>query len=147
MDPLDPPSVAGWPAFYQIPDFYQLWISTATLPARGGYSDSLVTGFRAGGTRYVLDSIAYASRVSDPSNPRKLIDETAEHLFPFELTATQKDYLLHNVLIPGLPDYEWTAEWNAYANDPTNQQRRQRIAARLNDLFRFMLRMAEFQLA
>jgi len=147
MDPLDPPSVAGWPAYYQIPDFYELWISTATLPARGGYTDSLVTGIRSGGVRFAVDAIAYARTVSDPSDPHKLIDEMSKHLFPIELTANQKEYLLGNVLIPGLPEYEWTAEWNTYVSDPNNAQKREAVAAKLNTLLKFMMRMAEFQLA
>ncbi len=31
MDPGSPPNVAGWPAYYQVPDYYRMWLNTATL--------------------------------------------------------------------------------------------------------------------
>ncbi|MEM7514656.1 MAG: DUF1800 domain-containing protein, partial [Bacteroidota bacterium] len=37
QDFLTPPSVAGWPAYYQEPAFYQLWVNSATLPNRQFY--------------------------------------------------------------------------------------------------------------
>lgn len=147
MDLLDPPDVAGWKAYYQVPDFYELWISTATLPARGGFTDALVNGYRAGAT-YRINPITYASTMSDPANPFKLIDDLGEDLFALTLTPKQKDYLLYNVL--GLvhnDEYEWSARWNEYIADPNNAQKREFIQTRLNTLLKFMMRMAEFQLA
>ncbi|MCC6725723.1 MAG: DUF1800 family protein, partial [Saprospiraceae bacterium] len=34
MPYYDPPSVAGWKAYYQEPVFYRHWISSITLPIR-----------------------------------------------------------------------------------------------------------------
>jgi hypothetical protein len=146
MNIMDPPNVAGWPAYYQIPDFNELWISTATLPARGGYTDSLVNGIRVSGTTFAANSVDLAKTVSDPSNPRALIDELAQRFFPIDVTANQKDYLI-GILIPGLPEYEWTVEWLDYTSHPNDQQKRKVVADRLNALLKFMMRMAEFQLA
>ena len=146
MNIMDPPNVAGWPAYYQIPDFNELWISTATLPARGGYTDSLVNGIRVSGTTFAANSADLAKTVSDPSNPRALIDELAQRFFPIDVTANQKDYLI-GILIPGLPEYEWTVEWLDYTSHPNDQQKRKVVADRLNALLKFMMRMAEFQLA
>jgi hypothetical protein len=41
---MDPPSVAGWPAYYQSPDFYKQWINSVTLPNRYGYTDTILYG-------------------------------------------------------------------------------------------------------
>jgi uncharacterized protein (DUF1800 family) len=34
QNPADPPNVAGWPAYYQAPEFGELWINADTLPRR-----------------------------------------------------------------------------------------------------------------
>jgi hypothetical protein len=68
-------------------------------------------------------------------------------LFPIDLSANQTEYLIRSVLIPGLPDYEWTSYWNAYIADPGNAQKRNAVLTRLNTMLKFMMRMAEFQLS
>jgi uncharacterized protein (DUF1800 family) len=147
MNLMDAPNVAGWPAYYQRPDFHRLWINTITLPARWAYTDSLVNGIRAGTVRAGIDAIALAREVSAPDDPDALVSEFAARLFPVELTASQKEYLIRNVLIPGLPDYEWAYYWQVYDSDPNNAQKRNAVVTRLNALLKFMMRMAEFQLS
>ncbi|MBI3788460.1 MAG: DUF1800 family protein, partial [Ignavibacteriales bacterium] len=147
MHLLDPPDVAGWKAYYQVPDFYELWISTATLPQRGKFTDDL---FKAlpGSSTYVLNRVAYAASMSAPSDPFKLIDDFAADLFPIPLTQNQKDYLIYNAM--GLRhggEYDWTNAWDAYnapgGNTSTNLSN---LLKMLDPLLKFMLRMAEYQL-
>jgi uncharacterized protein (DUF1800 family) len=147
MNLMDPPNVAGWPAFYEIPEFNRLWINTITLPARWAFTDSLVNGIRAGSTVVATDAISLAKQVTNPIEPKILINEFAQILFPLELTASQLEYLDRNVLIPGLPDYEWTLYWGNYIGDPNNAQKRSAVVTRLNALLKFMMRMAEFELS
>ncbi|MCX6136777.1 MAG: DUF1800 domain-containing protein [Ignavibacteriales bacterium] len=131
----DPPNVAGWPAYYQAPQFHELWINSDTLPKRRKYTDALV-----------YDPIALAKSFSDPGNPAVIVDEAAQFLFAISLTATQKEFL-KNTLIPGLPDYEWGVEWNAYLADPTNQTKINAVKTKLQTLFGFMMGMPEYQLS
>ena len=147
MDLMEPPDVAGWPAYYQSPDFHRRWINTVTLPARWKYTDSLVSGISAGGTRYAADPIALARQASNPADPYVLAGELAANLFAIETTATQKEYLVRRVMMADLPDYEWTAIWVAYTQDPNNSQKRSAALTKLSTLLRFMLRMAEYELA
>jgi hypothetical protein len=53
---------------------------------------------------------------------------------------------LKEALIPGLPDYEWTAEWNSYLADPTNAEKETAVKTKLQGLFAFMASMAEYHL-
>ena len=147
MELGDPPNVAGWPAYYQIPQFYELWINSDTLPKRNQFTDTMITaGHTASGFKLVADPIAFALQFSDPSDPVVLIDESAQVLFPIEPTAAQKVFL-KGVLLPGLPDYEWTIEWNDYLGDPTNAGKQTAVKTKLQELFGFMMSMAEYQLA
>jgi uncharacterized protein (DUF1800 family) len=142
----DPPGVAGWPAYYQTPQFHELWINSDTLPKRKAFTDKMGTaGNRTNGTTIVIDPIAFAQEVSDPSDPNALIDEFAQYLFPVAITANQKAFL-KETLIPGLPDYEWTIEWGDYLADPSDTAKRDAVNMKLQALLLLMMSMAEYQL-
>jgi hypothetical protein len=49
-------------------------------------------------------------------------------------------------LLPGLPAYEWTVEWDEYAADPGNAQKLNAVRSKLRTFYAFMLSMPEFQL-
>ena len=91
----DPPNVAGWPAYYQTPSFYEIWVDTATYPPRLTLNDALVvknlnTG-NANSTNWVnaeskskifkIDPISFVSKLSDASNPNQLIDDLVFYFF------------------------------------------------------------------
>ncbi len=147
MDVFDAPSVAGWPAYHQSPQFHELWINTVTLPLRGAATDLLVDGKTK--SSIVIDCIAFAREsAADPSDPRILIDDLARALFAIDITTKQREFLLENVLLgPGLPDYEWTVEWLDHVNDPTNALKKEAVNGKLKTLLKFMLRMAEYHLS
>ena len=142
----DPPNVAGWPSYYQIPQFYELWLNSDTLPKRNQLTDTLIgSGHKASGYTIVIDPIAFADQVSDPTDPNILIDEFSQALFPFPITTNQKNFL-KETLIPGLPDYEWTIEWTDYKANPTDQTKLTAVKTKLQQLLKFMIDMAEYQL-
>ena len=145
MNVLDPPNVAGWQAYYQVPDFHELWINTTTLPLRGQYTDLLFSSL--GGL--TLDRIAFAKTMSDPSDPFKLVDDLAAVLFPLPITKTQKDYLLYNAMGLKLNDeYEWTNLWNTYwASGGQTTTNKNNVLKLLDPLLKFMFRMAEYHLS
>jgi uncharacterized protein (DUF1800 family) len=148
MNLFDPPDVAGWKAYYQIPDYHELWINATTLPTRGQYTDSLFTAVRNGTTTYKVDPFAYAQTMNAPDNPYTLIDDLARELFALTLTQKQKDYLMYSVmLLHQGSEYEWTTNWQAYLANPNNTTAKNYVTNTLNNLLKFMLRMAEAQLA
>jgi uncharacterized protein (DUF1800 family) len=145
MNLLDPPNVAGWEAYYQVPDFYELWISTTTLPTRGQFTDLLFTGVSG----LVLDRLAFAKTMGAPGDPYALIADLADALFPIPLTQSQKDYLMYNAMgLKQMDEYEWTAVWNAYwAQGGQTTANKNNALKLLDPLLKFMFRMAEFQLS
>jgi hypothetical protein len=50
------------------------------------------------------------------------------------------------VLIPGLPDFEWSVEYSDYLSDPSNQALAVSVENKLKNLFSVMVRMSEFQI-
>ena len=147
QNPGEPPNVAGWQAYYQTPEYYELWINTDTLPKRGNASSALIRyGYSTGGAKIIIDPIGFLqSSISDPSNPTVIVRESAQLLFAVDMTDAQFAFL-KNTLLPGLPDYEWSNEWTAYLGDPGNNTKKNAVTGKLITLYAFMMSMPEFQL-
>ncbi len=143
----DPPNVAGWQAYYESPEYHELWINSDTLPKRARFAAAMIRyGYSAGGPKMIIDPIAFTRTLSNPADPNVVIEESAQYLFAMTLTDNQKAFL-KNTLLPGLPDYEWTNEWSDYLADPTNAQKQSAILSKLQGLLGFMLSMPEYQLS
>jgi uncharacterized protein (DUF1800 family) len=152
MNLLEPPNVAGWSPYYQEPLYYQIWINTATMPNRANFSTTVINGWNltnqlTGATQRIsFDSVEYLKLFPNPEDPVKVIEHLTQNLFAIDLTDKQKDQLLSTVLIPGLPEYEWTVEWNAYQTTPSDVQKKNQIKTKLDNLIRYLMRLAEFQI-
>lgn len=146
---LDPPNVAGWPEYYEAPQYHQLWINSGTLDSRVKFLDDIATNKfqNVVQTFYTasLDPTLLAQQTSDPTNPVTLIADLADLLYPNPLSSDQLK-TLHDTLLPGLPDYEWTNEWYAFTVDPTNATKKAAVSSKLTNLIKYMLELAEYQL-
>lgn len=142
----EPPDVAGWPGWYLSPQYNQLWINSVSLPQKANFSDRILSnGWTKQGYKLAADPIGVAEMVSTPGDPNILISEWAGLFLPVSLTQEQIDYL-KDILIPGLPDFEWTLEWNKYKDNPGDQNQRQAVEAVLRSVLKAMLRMPEYYL-
>ncbi|MEM1323387.1 MAG: DUF1800 domain-containing protein [Bacteroidota bacterium] len=152
MDPLGMnlyahPDVAGWKAFYQAPLYYRTWINSASLPVRMQMAEALVNGFRISNQNFVrIDVLAFVEGMDNPSDINALLAEMSGLLYARPLTQEQIDYL-KDILIPGLPDFEWGVEYGEYLGDPTNPDLRAAIESKLQNLVLAMLNLSEFYLS
>ncbi len=144
--PGDPPDVSGWHAYYQDPEYYELWINSDTLPKRSAWTTRMaISGYSAAGAKIVIDPIAFVKTLSNPGDPNVVVGESLQYLFANPVTDNQRAFL-KNVLLPGLPDYEWGTEWGTYLADPTNTTNANSVKSKLTALFSFMMQMPEYQL-
>jgi uncharacterized protein (DUF1800 family) len=143
----DPPGVAGWPQYYLAPSYYQLWISSSTLPMRAAFSDLLCAkGSTINEFNYKIDPLKLTQLISDPSNLSVLLNGLAEIILPVPLNTAQFAFL-KEVLIPGLTESTWKFEWMKYANNPADEVQKTAISKKLLALIRIMFRMPEFHLS
>jgi hypothetical protein len=143
----DPPSVAGWSAYYQFPQYYKLWINTDTFPRRNRFSDLIAgNGISYEGHTLVFDPIPFVKALSQPDDVNVVLDEITRYMTAIPLTANQKAFL-KETLIPGLPDYEWTIEWDEYLADQNNAMKANAMRSKLKQLFRTIMQMPEYQLS
>jgi hypothetical protein len=142
-----PPSVAGWKAFYQEPAYNQLWVNSVTLVIRQLFTDVMATaGFESFDGRFRVDALAFTAQMDNPLDPNVLIASMADVLFPHKLDQDQID-ILKEILIPGLPDCEWTVEYQAYLDNPDDEEIRNGVESRLRLLIRAMLARPEYHLS
>jgi uncharacterized protein (DUF1800 family) len=144
----DPPSVSGWPAYYQEPKFYEIWINTDTLPKRNIYTDTLVnSGYTRNGKKIVYDCVALAKLLSNPSDPNRLIDDLVGLFLGVPISEASKTQLKLQILLSGqTSDYYWTNAWNAYIAEPTNTGNFNIVNTRLKELCKYLMNLAEYQL-
>lgn len=145
------PDVAGWKAYYQEPLYYKSWINSFLIPKRLDFSRVLITGgyLTVNGFSYgispLIPVLAYVSTIPEAQDPNKLIEYLANEMFNYEISATQK-IAIKDVLIPGLPDFEWTLEYSDYLANPEDAMIRASVEKKLRDVFAVMVQMSEFQI-
>lgn len=144
----DPPNVAGWPAYYQVPQYYELWVNTDTLPKRNQFSDLMIgNGYSRNGKKIVIDAVEFTKKLSNPADPNELINELFELLFQIPLSQQAKDQLKKDFLLTGQDqDYYWSNAWNIYIGSPTTTNYNI-VNTRLRGLFKYCMNLAEYQLA
>ena len=146
QDMFSPPNVAGWKAYYQDPVFYRNWISSVTLTVRIAVTTSMAQGqIMIFDRPFGIDVVKVTDNIEGSTDPNTLIQKLVDLLLPYPLTQAQLDSL-KELLIPGLPDFEWTLEYGQYLNDPTNETKRKAVENRLVPLFIGLLGLPEFQL-
>jgi uncharacterized protein (DUF1800 family) len=146
QDVFTPPSVSGWKAYYQDPIFYRNWINSVTLTVRRAVTDGVAVGqIQIFDRPLGIDVLKIAGRIPNATDPNVMIEALVTLALPWPLTAGQLAYL-KEILIPGLPDFEWTVEYGAYLLDPTDDAKRMAVENRLRALFLAIMGLPEFQL-
>ncbi|MFK7786367.1 MAG: DUF1800 family protein [Crocinitomicaceae bacterium] len=147
---LEPPSVAGWPAYYQAPAFSQLWVNSALLKTRFQIAEFMTAPSANGipgsitSSTWELSILTFLDNLSSPGSAPAVIDDIADIFAPKGISATQK-LILKAVLTNGLPDFEWTLEYNAYLANPGNSMYSDPVEQQVKNVLSQVFRMPEFQ--
>jgi uncharacterized protein (DUF1800 family) len=142
MSYFSPPSVGGWTAYYQAPNFTKLWINSSYIKLRFDLASYLVRwgGINVDGFRYPINHFEFLNNLSLPSDAPQVIEDMVTVFCPKGLDATKKT-ILKAILTNGLPDFEWTVQYNEYLADPDNSAVsdpvKLRIALTLDQLFKY----------
>ncbi len=143
----DPPNVAGWPAYYQAPQYYEIWINSDTLPKRMGLATIMInSGYSRGGYKLVVDVLAFAAKIPQVSDPNKLVDNLVELLLAYPISATTKAILKAGLLNGQSSDSYWTDAWNAYTANNNDLVNKNYCTIQLKIVISYILNLAEFQL-
>ncbi|MEP7197035.1 MAG: DUF1800 family protein [Saprospiraceae bacterium] len=158
QDFIEAPDVAGWPAYYQTPQFNEIWINTATYPTRKTYYENILKNGISPGTAYfedasknlkfTIDFVAFVETFTNPQDPNILINDACTLLFGAPVSQSVKDQLKKNYLLQGQStDFYWTNAFNAFVIDPnTTNPDAKKVPTILRDLFLDMCGAAEYNL-
>jgi hypothetical protein len=143
---LAPPSVAGWSAYYQAPAFSQLWVNSTQIKTRFDVAAnwSIFTGIAFNNENFKINALAFVNGLSVPSDPVIVINDICEVFCPKPINAIQKA-VLKSILTGGLPDFEWTVDYNAYLADPTNINVSTPVRQKVEQVLFRVFVMPEFQ--
>lgn len=149
----EPPNVQGWAAYYQVPQYHELWIGVDTLPKRNKLTDLLIgaTGYTVNGTnKYYMkiNPVAFTASLPNPSNPINLINDTLDIFLKVSLSDASKLTIKNQILLKGqITDQYWTDAWNAYLASPAvTGTPYKTVLAILQSLYKYFMNLAEYQL-
>ena len=147
----DPPSVSGWPAYYQEPVFDLFWINSDTIAKRSNIGNSIArwgAGIGSGDTKgwinLQLDKIKFVSSLKSPENIDLVIDETVERLMSAPISDKAKARIKASVLGGNAPSY-YTQLYQSHMSKQT-EETRSILSNRLENLFGALFQMGEIQL-
>lgn len=144
----DPPNVAGWPAYYQTPEYYEIWINSTTLPKRMQFMDMMLnSGFSSGtGTAIKFDVLNFAKLFYSPGDPNLLVDFCVDMLLGLPLSTSKKSDLKIATLLSGQTnDSYWVSAWTNYITNP-NTTNTNIVKTRLTSLLTELSHLAEYHL-
>lgn len=112
-----PPSVSGWPAFYQDPVYDLFWLNSSTLPRRviavndilrwGAWLD--VTYDHGGGAKRRLNVATYLESFENPKNINLFIDELIFRFLGGE-PSTNTRQKINQALLNDINESHWSDE-------------------------------------
>ena len=153
---IDQPSVFGYEPYYQT-GYSKIWMNTTTIALRSDYTDAYIWRWLQVKPDYKMGIDLLAWTTSLQSNFSDVAGTTAiscadvqaafaKNLFATDLFQSQVDFLIDTIMMQGIPRSSWTFEWNAYRSAPDNTNKRNAVTWRLQNLMKYMLRMAEYHL-
>lgn len=149
QDVLDPPSVSGWPSYYQYPQYYELWINNSTLPLRNQITDGLVyVGVPVNTFRVKISVLDFCAALPAPTDPVAVVNDTIDYLYMIDVSQSTKDYIRVYGLLGGQTNNTyWTAAWNAYVANPTDPTARSVVETKLQIMMKYLMNLSEYHLA
>jgi uncharacterized protein (DUF1800 family) len=147
-----PPNVSGYPAYYQVPQYYEMWINSNTLPSRMAFTDMMLTGgFTAQTTEtpeveiIEIDVFRLTGLCTNPGNPEILLGFFLDLLMGLPVTESKKSSLKAILLSGQSSDYYWTQAWQNYIGSP-DMINTEVVKSRLTSLLIEIMRLEEHQL-
>ncbi|MDB4495625.1 DUF1800 domain-containing protein [Flavobacteriaceae bacterium] len=146
MEIGSPPSVSGWPAYYQAPVYDLFWINSMTIQDRVNFTiQATQWGFNLyDSDKIVLDKVKYILAYQSVDNLDALIQEIADRFLGGDVPLKTKDRIKQNVL-NGVNESYWTDAVNDYKNNPT-PNKKNNLNWRVQELLSKLFQLGEINL-
>ena len=145
---FSPPSVSGWPAYYQAPVYDLFWINSVTIKERKNTTEQATRwGFGIGdGVNIRFNLKTYLQTFTKPEDLNLLIEEMENRLLGSPMADRAKKRLINSVLgEDSLNTDYWTSMVNEYLNNPS-QDNRNNLSWRFEQLLFQFFELGEIHL-
>jgi hypothetical protein len=122
-----------------------MWVNSTTLKLRFdvGTFVTILTGIPVNGEFYKVNSLGFLDNLSAPDDPVAVINDIVDVFCPKGLSPTQK-LILKSILTGGLPDFEWTIQYNEYLADTGNPTFSDPVRIKVEQVLYRIFQMPEF---
>ncbi|MGJ8661437.1 MAG: DUF1800 domain-containing protein, partial [Bacteroidota bacterium] len=131
---FEPYDVAGYDAYFQVPDFQRYWISSNYLANRYKFAELLIDGFTIAGGLVLLklDFVKFVKdNCSNPANATILLQELVAWMIPIQLSTVRFDYFKDTIFLDQITAGAWSTAWTSYLssnNDTTVRLHLEKLA-------------------
>lgn len=133
----DPPSVSGWPPYYQAPVYDLFWINSKTLSNRAGFANNFQWDLlidndweNDSNVKFRVDYAKIIEGFDNPSDIYSVVNQFANSLLTVEVGQEQLNDLTEIILGSIDPTY-YTELYNRYTENPNFENKNE-----LNERFR-----------
>jgi uncharacterized protein (DUF1800 family) len=156
---LDQPTVFGYDAYFQT-GYSKNWINTTQIGLRNAFTDifildnKTITITPSGVTPAYKTKIDMLAMVDKPTTATPyynvtdvvaVVDLVTKNFFAIDLNANQKNFLIDTIMMASTPRTNWGTQWNTYKTTP-NTANTNAVKSKLENLMKYILRMAEYQI-
>ena len=85
----DPPLVAGWQAWYQLPQYHEIWINADSLANKNSVASGITSpnGIQVLGISLKIDPTLFAAQMPNPSSASDLVKDSVSYLYNYDLST------------------------------------------------------------
>lgn len=147
MDIFNPPDVAGYPAYYQTPEYNRSWFNSSTIIARYKFPQMILTNQRvldSGIFGTQLDTVSFVSNpnnVTTPENSEALVGQLLTYMLCETVDDSRFQYFHNTVFLSGTTAEDWAMEWQQYLLTGNDDE----VRIPLNNLIQAIMYAPEYQ--
>ncbi|NND33673.1 MAG: DUF1800 family protein, partial [Saprospiraceae bacterium] len=147
LEPMDPPNVAGYPAYHQFPQYDRDWITTHSITTRALVTDAFIYwGYWSEDLMTNIDLLAHISNLPSPEDPEKLVDDLIERHLAHPVSIQVRQRMIQTLLTGQQNNSYWTNAWFDYVENPTDDMKKGTVELRLKVMFQFLMQLSEYHL-
>ena len=146
MDILAPPSVSGWPPFYQNPVYDFFWLNSTTLPARDKMFPQVYIDNKEYGWLFLYpNSKEYFETFENPYDIDSFIEELISRFISISDSTVNRDDIKHT-LLQGSNESHWTQYVENQISTAPNKELYASLDVALLNTISLIVKSYEFQL-
>ncbi len=108
----------------------------------------ITNGYTQNGKTIIINAVDFTKSLPNPADPNLLINDALDILYRVPLSDASKLTIKQQILLSNQSqDFYWTNAWNAYLANPNDAAAYNIVNTRLKSFYKYLMNLAEYQLA